>query len=60
MLGRNLRCLDWLKCMHLMFCGVVLRHDRSYRSDWCMRYGFILGRVCNCVFELFIWQVLVI
>jgi len=34
---------------------VVLRHDRSDCSVGRMRCGFILGRVCNCVFELFIW-----
>ena len=46
--------------MFVVHSRVILRHDRPDCSVGRMRCGFILGRVCNCVFELFIWQVLVI
>ena len=36
MLGRNLLSLDWIKHMHRMLCGVILRHDWSFGSVWIM------------------------
>ena len=47
-----------LICLLVLHCRVLLRNDRSDCSDGRLRCGLLFGRLCKCLLELFIGDIL--
>jgi len=59
LLDRQFRCDDWIECMQRLHSWVILRHDGTVRVYWQLRRWDVFSCICNCLFELFGWNLFV-